>query len=1142
MNRINIKQLFAFAFLFMLLFWGCGDSKRTHNAVDGFLDLSSWDFKRDGIAYFDGDWEFYWGRLLTPQDLDDKNHPQKTGYFSIPGYWNGYRVNGKPLAGDGYATFRLKVKVKPGLDALALRIEEQSTAYQLWVNGSLIMANGLTGTNPDAMKPYKKISLADLPVASEYLDCVLVVSNFHMADGGPYRKIALGDSETVRRRHMGLFSLDLLLFGTLAIIACYHIILYLLRKKETSSIYFGFFCLSWCIGIPFGAAGGKFITLLFPSFPWYWVSRMELLTWFPSVPLFLMFFASLYPLEFSRKVTRSSQAIAFIFFIYVLFVPSRIISYTEVPYQLFSLGIIGYIFVMLISAMRYKRNGSGLMLTGFTVFVATAINDILFMNMIIYSVYLISFGIAIMIFFQSFALSRRFAQSFAAVEALTSELEEKNIALSHLDKLKDEFLANTSHELRTPLNGIIGIAESLMSGVTGRMPDKIRGNLSLIVSSGKKLAGLINDILDFSRLKNQDIRLYRKLVDIRALTDTVLSIMKPLATGKDIKFRNDISGNLLSVWGDEDRLQQIFYNLIGNAIKFTDHGEIRVSAKKRDAMIDVSIADTGIGIAEDKQENIFYPFKQADSSDARTHEGAGLGLSITRHLVELHGGRITVQSKPGEGSVFCFSIPAAQGEIMAPRQTEIAKAVIPPAGPVLYPGYEPVENLPGFEKRITILAIDDDPVNLQVVSNHLTFKNVTVITAPGGMQAVQLIEGGLLPDLVLLDIMMPRMTGYEVSRWLRRRYTASELPIIMLTAKNRTDDLVQGFAQGANDYLAKPFVRDELLARVVSQLKLKQSYLTLRENMTLRKELEERKQVERELRFLQQSLSLMLDTVDEALLAVNEDEEITFCNRGCEELLGYRTEDLLGKPFMEIIQRDTSMSASNAVIEAIRQCINGSGNSDLDRAVLMRFDGSMCEVHVYLSIFYVEEESICLLILRKNEGLHDDRAGAKNIEKSIGIIEAVNQNRLRLQSIKTSLNGLLPLINEKQPEFLNELKAIDEALDNVGRSLLNDEDYESRRHLAVEVMNCALTYWTESTGLTKAELAHQSRLWKVYTNMDGWERTQTLDKYLDIEIFPKKPLWLKIFKTAEFVLANDDKPSALRTRLEVLLARLRVSK
>lgn len=1141
MKYIGIRPLIAFMLLFVLSVCGC-DRKTVDHASRGLLDLSSWDFERDGIAYLDGEWEFYWEQLLTPDDFNRGELPQMTGYFAIPGYWNGYRFEGRSLSGDGYATFRLRIRIRSDLKTLAMRIEEESTAYRLWVNGSLAMANGVTGADADTMKPYKKISTAVLPVESGYLDCVLQVSNFYMVNGGPYRKIALGTPDAINKRHTDLLAMDLLLFGILSIIAFHHIILYFLRRKDPSSLYFGCFCLLWCLGIPFGGSGGKFITLFFSDVPWYWMSRMELLTWFPVVPLILMFFKSLYPNEFAREFTRFVLIFASVFILYIFFVPSRLISYTEVPYQIFSLILFGYSLVMLFSAMMHKQNSAVPMFIGFIILLMTVINDILYMNMIIYSIYLASFGFAVMILFQSFVLSRRFAQSFAAVETLSSELEEKNIALSKLDKLKDEFLANTSHELRTPLNGIIGIAESLISGVTGRLPAKTRENLSMIVSSGKRLAGLINDILDFSRLKNRDIRLHRQSVDIKALTDTVLIIMKSLASGKGLGLRNEIPDEMPTVWGDENRLQQILYNLIGNAVKFTDKGEVRVSAVQKDDMAEISVTDTGIGIPENKHAEIFQPFEQADASDSRTHGGVGLGLSITRQLVELHGGVITLRSFPDAGSVFSFTIPLSAGtslDHVRPAKTEEGA---PSAEPIVSTEtFESREDLPGFEEKITILVVDDDPVNLQVVTNHLTFKNVTVITAPGGMQAVKLIEGGLMPDLVLLDIMMPRMTGYDVSVWLRQRYSSSELPVIMLTAKNGADDIVEGFSRGANDYLVKPFNRDELLARVVSQLKLKESYLTLRENMALRKELEERRQVERELRLMQRRLTLMLDSVDEAILAVNEAEEITFINRVCEEMLGYRAEDLLGRPFTLMLRQDQETGTQDDKKEAIGRCINGEVVRDLGVMTFTRADGGICGADVYLSRFNVEEDIICLLILRRKASGQPEHGEGK-VEQSIAVIDAINRNRSRLQNIKMSLNGLLPWINEQHPEFLSELGAIDEALDNTVRSMLIDEGYQSRRHIAVEVMTCALEYWTESTGHTKAELAHHSRLWKVYTNRDGWERTQTLDKYLNIDTLPQKPQWFNIYKTAEFVLANVKKSSALRTRLEVLLTRLRVSK
>ncbi len=1119
---------------------GCGGAGANPDAAEGKLDLSAWDFEKDGIAYLDGGWEFYWGRLLTPRDFSaGELQAARTGFFNIPGYWNGRRVDGRPLKGDGHATFRLVVRLAPGEKDLALRIEDQATAYRLWVNGSPVLENGVVADRREAMQPYRKIGLAVLPAGARSLDLVLQVSNYHLFNGGPYRRIALGTSDAIARRQNALLAVDLLLCGILGFIGVYHLVFHLLRKKDPSLLYFSFFCLSWSIGIPFGAVGGRFITLIWPEMPWYWIARMELLTWFPIVPLFLMFFASLFPSEFSVKVTRCTQVAAAVFFTFVVCAPSRVVGWTEIPYQIFSIAVIAYICLGLYRALRRRRSEAGLMLAGFLLLVATVINDILYMNLVIHSVYLVSVGIAVLIFFQAFALARRLARSFAAVETLTEELEQKNIALSSLDKLKDEFLANTSHELRTPLNGIVGIAESLIQGVTGMLSEKTRRNLALIVASGRRLSVLINDILDLSRLRNRDIRLRCRPVDLRTVADTVLRVMFPLAETKPLALHNEIPGDLPPVLADEERLQQILYNLVGNAIKYTDQGMVRLSAGQVDSRIEVAVADTGVGIPEEKQEMIFQSFEQADASDARAYGGAGLGLSITRQLVELHGGAIGVNSAPGRGAVFRFTLPAAPAcqDLAGPRALEEAPSPVPPAG--LIPADEPAAGLPGFEGGVTILAVDDDPINLQVIANYLAYRNVTVLTAAGARQAIAQLETGPLPDLVLLDIMMPHLNGYEMCRWLRQRYTSSELPVIFLTAKNAPGDLAQGFAEGASDYLAKPFARDELIARVVSQLKLKHAYVTLRENLSLRRELEERKASERELRVVQRRLGSMLDSIEDALLAVNESGEVTFCNRICEKLLGCKAETLLGRPLGEVLGQQSSGEWQPAGgCDPIRRCFDGGTDQELGMVSLARGDGTRCPVHIFLSRLDVEEEPVCLLVIRKAE----DRRTAQSAPECLAVVETLNRNRARLQAIETSLNGLLPLIDRHQPEFMGELKAIDEALEHAGRTLLRGESHESRRHLAAEVMTCALDYWIQCTGLSKKDLAHQSRLWKTYTNQDGWERTQTLDRYLDIETFPLRPAWSKVLKTAEFVLANGKVESVLRSRLEVLLTRLRVRK
>jgi PAS domain S-box-containing protein len=400
----------------------------------------------------------------------------------------------------------------------------------------------------------------------------------------------------------------------------------------------------------------------------------------------------------------------------------------------------------------------------------------------------------------------------------TQALEQQNAALQRLDQLKDEFLANTSHELRTPLNGIIGIAESLIDGAAGSLSPLQIANLAMVVSSGKRLHSLINDILDFAKLKNQDIKLHCKSVDFRQITEVVLTLSRPLIQGKSLDLNNEIPADFPGIDGDENRLQQIMYNLVGNAIKFTESGSITVSATQQQNMAEITVADTGIGIAPDKFEDIFKSFEQLHASVSHSSRGTGLGLSITKQLIELHGGRIRVESELGQGSQFVFTLPLSSQPIASSSEyrTDITKVRDYSSNPF------PSEPLPLMSKtgEFTILVVDDEPINLQVVTNHLSVHNYAIVQATSGMEALAKIEQGFKPDLVILDIMMPKMSGYEVCQKIRERFPATEVPIIMLTAKEQVSDLVEGLSLGANDYLTKPISKHELIARIKTHLHL----------------------------------------------------------------------------------------------------------------------------------------------------------------------------------------------------------------------------------------------------------------------------------------------------------------------------------
>ena len=498
-------------------------------------------------------------------------------------------------------------------------------------------------------------------------------------------------------------------------------------------------------------------------------------------------------------------------------------SSTVLPAQI---SLLSSSLILLSISIKTSRKGNWdakLFTTGFSTLTLCVIHDVLIyiFEPVHWYQKFYPWGTLIFILCLGFILERRFSEARKRLQAYAIELENKNADLQKINQLKDEFLANTSHELKTPLNGIIGIAESLMDGATGPLSQKTLFNLSLIASSGKRLSQLVNDLLDFSQLKHKNLELKIQVVGIREITNVVLMLSHPLVGQKNLRLVNKIDPELPSVDADENRLQQILYNLVGNAIKFTPSGTVEVSATAVNHELEITVADTGIGIPADKLDRVFESFEQADGSIAREYGGAGLGLAVTKQLVQLHNGRIWVESTVGVGSRFTFTLPISQGKVEPKRQEEVSKVqvfslITEAPNDVL----REREILAPTKRGFQILIVDDEPVNLQVLVNHLSLQNYAITQAANGMEALDLIDQGCKPDLILLDIMMPKMTGYELCQKIRERFPANELPVVLLTAKNQVSDLVEGFSAGANDYLTKPVLKNELLARIKTHIRL----------------------------------------------------------------------------------------------------------------------------------------------------------------------------------------------------------------------------------------------------------------------------------------------------------------------------------
>ncbi len=375
-------------------------------------------------------------------------------------------------------------------------------------------------------------------------------------------------------------------------------------------------------------------------------------------------------------------------------------------------------------------------------------------------------------------------QNARAYERLVETAEE----LREIDRLKTQFLANMSHELRTPLNSIIGFSRVMLKGIDGPLTDLQEADLNSIYNSGQHLLGLINSILDMSKIEAGKMDLSFAELDLDSTFRGVLSTTRALVKDEPIELRTEIPKDLPTVWADSQRVRQVLLNLMSNAAKFTNEGHITLRAEVGDEHVTISVEDSGVGIEPEAQERLFIAFQQVDGSTTRRAQGTGLGLAISRSFVELMGGEIWVESAPGEGSTFSFTLPIYQ--VMREREERETGIELDP-------------------HKKAILAVDDDAGVISLLKRYVENEGYQVI---GVMQSPHALDTArrLAPDLaaITLDVVMPNMDGWQVLRALKQDPNTKNIPVILCSI---VEGLDQGLRLGADACLRKPVTRDEVL-------------------------------------------------------------------------------------------------------------------------------------------------------------------------------------------------------------------------------------------------------------------------------------------------------------------------------------------
>ncbi|HSD00159.1 MAG TPA: ATP-binding protein, partial [Casimicrobiaceae bacterium] len=416
-----------------------------------------------------------------------------------------------------------------------------------------------------------------------------------------------------------------------------------------------------------------------------------------------------------------------------------------------------------------------------------------------------------------------------------SEQRRRAEALAELDRAKTAFFSNVSHEFRTPLTLMMGPLEDLLHERASEISDEMRASLSVVHRNSVRLLKLVNSLLDFSRLESGRLDAHYEKVDIDELTTDLASVFRAAIERAGLAFHVECEALVDDVHVDRSMWEKIVFNLLSNAFKHTLSGEIRVRLSSDNRNVSLSVSDTGVGIPQDALPQVFDRFYRVPNAQSRTFEGSGIGLALVQELVKLHGGSIDVTSVVNRGTTFTVTIPRGNAHLPAPqpgvaqvpaRVESLATAFVDEATSWLpreptkraSPRSEAVKPVAPDETMDTVLLVDDN-ADMRGYVERLLSARYNVMTAADGDEALALVRR-TLPDLVLTDVMMPRLDGFGLLKALRADERTRDIPVVLLSARAGEESRIEGIDAGADDYLVKPFSARELHARVGNNLAL----------------------------------------------------------------------------------------------------------------------------------------------------------------------------------------------------------------------------------------------------------------------------------------------------------------------------------
>ncbi|MBN2444346.1 MAG: response regulator [Spirochaetales bacterium] len=808
-NFFYKNKLYLVLIGIFLVIISCSENRNNEfhtDVVKGFIDISHIPQTDQKKIELKGEWEFYWNQLYEPFDFKTPQ-PIEGDFINVPGNWVNYKGDIYKPKRYGYATYRLNMKVRKDQD-YALNLPVIWTAYKFWINDLLISTGGKVSKEERFSEPTNKPRIVYYRSTSEEAVITLQMSNYDALWGGMANSFIIGDVQTIQQDLMIKRFYENFFFGVIFIFAIYHFALFFFWKKDYSTLLFGAYCFGLAVRTLL-VANGFIFSMDLPGWAWEFGYRLNYLGTYLGAPFLMFYLYYHFKKEHSKIFVYGVSIAATLMAVLVLVTPYKIYVNTLVFYQVIMAMITLYLVVVFSLAIYHKREGAVLSAIGIFCFAIAAFNDVLYVNSIIHTRDLTPLGLFALILSQALVIARRFSKAFARVEDYSEKLEEKvKIRTQQLEEAtnqKTHFFINFAHEIKTPLTLIMNY---MSKDIEKR---GLSQELTLVQQNMIKLKRDIINFLDIEKLNMGKVYYdHDQILNISTAVSMKYHLFKELADKKNIKLKCDIDDNNYFIKIDPFAIDRIINNIVLNAIIHTEPGgTVSLKLYRFKENICLSVSDTGIGISEEQQKHLFEPFYQM-SREKRSIQGIGLGLSIVKKILDDIHADINVSSKERKGTVFTIyfsSYSLKEGDTVVSEENYTKPMSVNFNIPKTTDNYN-------IEKP-NILLVEDN-TDMIIYMQEALETDYNFFYAVNGMNALQKLKEIPKPDLIISDIMMDEMDGYDFYKALIRDSRYNGIPFIFLTAKTTEDEKLKGLSLGAVDFIYKPFSIEVLRVKINS--------------------------------------------------------------------------------------------------------------------------------------------------------------------------------------------------------------------------------------------------------------------------------------------------------------------------------------